>query len=101
MNGPRDLARPVAISGLGCTAVAAAAHFLQTDQGAINAIKVVSASLTVLIVPGLLVILIARTASTLTLLESVGLGAALSIGIATLLTVLAMVSRAPLALPAA
>lgn len=76
-----------------CTVLGIIFHFVPSNWAVWNSIKIISASLTVLIVPGVLLLLIIKLKAPLTILEISGLGAALSIGIVTLLTTVCMLTH--------
>ncbi len=82
-------ARRLAAVGLAVVAVTIATRFIEADSAILNAVRIVCAALTVMCVPGVLLLLLARLEA-LTLLEIAGLGTALSVGITTLVTVFCM-----------
>ncbi len=88
-----SLAGRLVVVCLICITLGVAFHFIAANWVIWSAVKVVSVSLTILIVPGVLLILIVKLKSPLTILELGGLGAALSIGTVTLLTILCMLTH--------
>jgi hypothetical protein len=88
--------RAVLVACVACAAIAVIVHFVDADTGAVNAVKIVSSTLTVLFVPGVLLLLLFRLHQPLTLLETAGLGAALTFGLLAVLTILTMLVHAPL-----
>ena len=86
----RISARDAALFILLVTAAALGSRFLDADQVAGSALKVVTATLVVGIVPGALATLLWRPRPQLSALEVVGFGIALSFGVVHLLTMLAV-----------
>ena len=83
-------ARTGAICTLAILAAALGCQLLDAEQASTAALKVLSATLAVGIVPGALATLIWRPRPQLTALEVIGFGIAISFGLAQLLTVLAV-----------
>lgn len=86
VSGGERTARIVVAACMLCTVVAAAAHVIRVDQAATNALKIITASLTVLFVPGVLVVLLSRLQPPVTVLETLAWGAAASVGTAAFST---------------
>ncbi len=76
-----------------CITLGVIFHFIPSNWAIWSAVKLVSASLTILIVPGVLLLLIVKLNTPLSILEIGGLGAALSVGILTLLTIICMLTH--------
>lgn len=93
-RGSDGRARRLVAVCLACVGVGVVAHVYPGDSAVANAIKIVSATLTVMFVPGVFLILLSRLEAPLTLLETIGLGAAVNLGVTTLLTVFCMVFHA-------
>lgn len=93
-GGVRLSARTVVI---GCVLLAAAAlvsRLMDADQAITAALKVVTATLALAIIPGVLMTLLWRPRPELSLLELVGFGIAVSFGIAQFLVILAVLAHA-------
>ena len=73
----------IIVSCLGC-------RFLDAEQSSAAALKLLTATLAVGVVPGLLLTLLWRPRLQLTMLEAIGFGIAVSVGLIQLLTVLAI-----------
>jgi len=99
-NGRGLLAQQLAVACLGCLVLAVTLHFISPEGAVWSAARIVSATLTVLIVPGALLLLIAKLDVPITILEVVGLGAALTLGILTLCTIVCMLAQIPVSFAA-
>lgn len=88
-----SLAGRLVVACLVCIVLGSAFHFISSNGAIWSAVKVVSASLTILVVPGVLLLLIVKLKAPLTILDIGGLGAALSVGIVTLLTIICMLTQ--------
>jgi hypothetical protein len=81
--------RSVAVFAVGLVAAALCSRWLDAEHAATAALKVVTASLAVGFVPGVLITLLARPRP-LSMLELAGFGIAISFGLTQLLTILAI-----------
>jgi len=88
--GFRLSGRTVAVLALLLIAAALGCHFFDAEEASTAALKVVTATLAMAVVPGALVVLLWRPRAQLSALEVLGFGIALSFGIVQVLTVLAV-----------
>ena len=82
--------RTAAVGALVTIAVALGCRLLDTEQSSFAALTILSATLVVGVVPGVLVTLLWRPRSELTALEVIGFGIAISLGLVQVLTILAV-----------